>query len=584
LSFDFPTVRQLQKSCAIPPLPTPFTDDDPLRQQIDAAETDESALKILNEIIEKNEETASSDSAADDNNNINNNNLASDNNNNNNNFSAPDGRVLHKALLLRSEIYSKMGNFVRSKDDAQRAILSKPNYADPYGALSLIESKRSQFGRSEVALRLGLFVDPKNDRLTGMLAAIRAKDPVHQDVSHKRGTDRKVRREQNQAGYDLEGVLPDLISAIMDGNLDVLKMIWKPDLRDFRYGRIKNPLMHFPVLGAQRRCPVLANTESSREEAEQSADDYKSVVDFLFDQGVRLDARDVVGYTAVMHAAAHIPQPELLNHLLTKGADPNLRSCYGTVALMDATMNQNTTEIDILMRHGADPYIACNDGIVPLKMGEDFAHIIAVYDRHLKPSMPDKICVRCTGVGSKRCIKCRVVYYCSKPCQRDDWPSHKEKCKVLCKSHKRVAISAKKCDDIVSTSEYRSAMMKNFMSWHLPGYELKMSEPAKDLYKAYTDEWKKSGNLLLKIQAAKLNSRTNTHDSSPNPDSDLLAYNEARNFMCYLDPKKLDGPELFSVIKEKGVGTIKAYFWAYMEPGKQELIVITDPVHAAQPW
>ena len=123
------------------------------------------------------------------------------------------------------------------------------------------------------------------------------------------------------------------------------------------------------------------------------------------------------------------------------------------------------------------------------------------------------------------------------------------------------------------------------MSDHLPGYEHRdEKKPTPDaLYNAYAEEWKKSGNLLLKIQVAKLPCKLG-EEAEPNPNSDMLAYNEARNFKCMLDAKKLDAPELFSIIKEKGIMKIKAYFWAYMEPGKQELIVITDPVHAAQPW
>jgi len=554
--FDFLMVRQMQKACSSPVLPTPFSEDDPLRLKVDAAKNDESALRLLDDLVEKNESTAPSSSS-------------------------PDSNVLHKALLLRSEIYGRKGDYRRSKRDAERAIVLRPNYVDSYGALSLIESKEGQFGRAEVDLRLGLFVEPKNDLLKKMLAAIRSKDPVHRDVSAKKGTDKKIRDEHQLAGLELVPPLPEVVLAAMTGSIEQLRKMWEPEMRQFRYGRVKNPMMHFPVLGAQR-------FSSSHDDASGRAADkemvgrLKKVIDFLYDQGVRLDERDRVGYTAIMHAAGHIPQPELLDYLLTKGADPDLRSCYGTVALMDATMNQNLREIDVLMRYGADPYIADNDGIRPIKLGEKFRQIIAVYERHLKPEMPAKICSRCTEAGTKRCVKCRVVYYCSKRCQQADWPSHKGQCKALCKSHKRVVIERSEgLHSIVDSSDILSATMHNLMSNHLPNFQPQAVTPnLTDLFDVYTEEWKKNGNLLLKIQTA----RKPGYDSAPDFSASMLAYNEGKAFQCMLDPKKLDGPELISIIRKRGIGSIKAYFWAFMEPGKQELIVITDPVHAAQPW
>ena len=68
-------------------------------------------------------------------------------------------------------------------------------------------------------------------------------------------------------------------------------------------------------------------------------------------------------------------------------------------------------------------------------------------------------------------------------------------------------------------------------------------------------------------------------------DGKLLVYNEKRNFQCTIDPRKLEAQELLSVIRDRGVGGVKAYFWAFMEVGKpNELIVVTDPIHPAQSW
>lgn len=45
----------------------------------------------------------------------------------------------------------------------------------------------------------------------------------------------------------------------------------------------------------------------------------------------------------------------------------------------------------------------------------------------------DRMCTVChkTEKGMQLCGRCRIVYYCSTKCQKQDWPKHKPFCKPL---------------------------------------------------------------------------------------------------------------------------------------------------------
>ena len=43
--------------------------------------------------------------------------------------------------------------------------------------------------------------------------------------------------------------------------------------------------------------------------------------------------------------------------------------------------------------------------------------------------MPCKVCGKCAiGGPLKRCSRCKQAFYCSKDCQKSDWPQHKRSC------------------------------------------------------------------------------------------------------------------------------------------------------------
>lgn len=47
-------------------------------------------------------------------------------------------------------------------------------------------------------------------------------------------------------------------------------------------------------------------------------------------------------------------------------------------------------------------------------------------------------CNACGATGVQRCSKCRLVAYCGRSCQAQDWASHKGLCKSLCRANDKL--------------------------------------------------------------------------------------------------------------------------------------------------
>ncbi|KAG8992101.1 hypothetical protein FRB94_012009 [Tulasnella sp. JGI-2019a] len=73
-------------------------------------------------------------------------------------------------------------------------------------------------------------------------------------------------------------------------------------------------------------------------------------------------------------------------------------------------------------------------------------------------------CAVCGKPGGKRCSSCAAIYYCSKECQKSDWPDHKLTCKTL----KNAAWTSIRCciirPDLPSGTSVASFNNKDFIT------------------------------------------------------------------------------------------------------------------------
>jgi len=119
-----------------------------------------------------------------------------------------------------------------------------------------------------------------------------------------------------------------LIRALAGADLACLRSIFEPEMLSYRATPNYLPITSLVVSLAQR-------TSMPKKEALPK---YVAILEWLLDQGARVDARDVGGYTALGHAAAHTPVLPLAEVLLQRGSNVNYQNRFGAPVLMSAVM------------------------------------------------------------------------------------------------------------------------------------------------------------------------------------------------------------------------------------------------------
>jgi len=74
---------------------------------------------------------------------------------------------------------------------------------------------------------------------------------------------------------------------------------------------------------------------------------------FLLKEGVSVEAKDDLGYTALMKAASN-GQDDIVNLLLERKANVNAITVFGTTALMQAAWNGHVKVVKLLLENNAD--------------------------------------------------------------------------------------------------------------------------------------------------------------------------------------------------------------------------------------
>ena len=151
--------------------------------------------------------------------------------------------------------------------------------------------------------------------------------------SNKAKNDQQIRNSMARVGEDFPYHLarePNraLTSALCDANLQRVQAVFTPELLSYRATPNFLPITSFVVALAQRTTMPRAQAMTA----------YSAILTWLLDKGARVDAKDIGGYTALGHAAAHTPVLPLAEILLQKGADVNQRNRFGSPVLISAVM------------------------------------------------------------------------------------------------------------------------------------------------------------------------------------------------------------------------------------------------------
>ena len=177
--------------------------------------------------------------------------------------------------------------------------------------------------------------------------------------------------------------------------------------------------------------------------------------------------------------------------------------------------------IKLLLHSGASVDLKDNDGTTCWSLAKHFPRVNALISeaatedakkaRAEKRSEGAFKCTAsgCTRKGSKRCTGCYLIYFCSDPCFKETWPTHKSKCKETRAQYKTVKLSKK-----------QFSISLNFKSNKVT------------TSKAVEDAPLQKKHFIVKVQVPQ----------GEDSDAQLMIYNESRSVMGWLE--RVSAPEV----------------------------------------
>ncbi|KIM24498.1 hypothetical protein M408DRAFT_26968 [Serendipita vermifera MAFF 305830] len=327
----------------------------------------------------------------------------------------------------------------------------------------------------------------------------------------------------------------------------------------------------------------LAVLGSQRMDSESPTSQHAKVIVFLILKGAPIDLPDIIGSTALHHAAFHNKVPKVLQVLFNGKPDPNARDRCGATPVHTAMMRAQAEALERCLVNGGDPDLRDGGGISPAALLSCVPPAIsAILTRYMNKKsgiteiLADKgKCVVCGKSGTvMKCEKCRVARYCSVECQRTHWRN----------GHNRGCISFEDPDATIvfkiSRMPYTSllpvATLRNRVLGEPPAEGSKTMKEKRR--KATIDPTSASTRVVLgKTVIVKVQLPTRGTGS-------MMVYNKSQEFKCQLEAngQREEYSRLEEIIQEKGMVGLKGYFMA--EIGEDTIRIKASEVLANQPW